>query len=991
MAEKKTSRKQSLTEEREKGAAKASRKKSSDSVKHKQKEDYEGKNDKETGARKQASDSKKSPGAKKTKKEPVNVFEESERSRRMVHQLMPYLLMIFALFTVVCFLLIDVFTGVDADKGVGSVGAWIHNVLCGLFGPGAFFVPVALALLAVGWRSAVEKNALLAKNIYAFSSVWMLSAFLHAIMRIGAGQAAWKLSDGVGMLWQWGVELKGGGVVGGLLGELLRKSGVAGTMIIGIILTAVLVILLCGVTPSYVATAVRYRYKIWSEKQAEKSQTRKEEKALAKAEAAEEEKREKERREAQRKLEEAEREARTEQLALESAERKQQLRQLEKEEREAAKRKEETVSQPVLIIPSPEEPAKAETVAEETPAEYIENEGTPLIIIPPAGEDHTEQLKPKTQEDGVYHSLSELEAEKNDESEGSFSLSDIFNQEKAPLSKEEKAKLVRSSVKEGEEEAGKASETDMTLLTQMKEITDVDEIPDLEDGIEEIEVEPEVEPEREYVFPPISMLAEDKNAKDEDVTEELVANAQKLMDTLKSFKVGIKEITYSRGPTITRYELKPDVGIRVRSIANLVDDIALSLATTGVRIEAPIPNKPAVGIEVPNKNANTVYLRSLIDTEKFASESSKLTACLGADVAGKPMYFNIAKMPHLLIAGATGMGKSVCINSIIVSLLYKARPDEVKLILIDPKKVEFNIYKDIPHLYAPIVSEPTKAAGALASAVAEMERRFELIEEVGVRDIYNYNAMTKDDPDREFMPQMVIIIDELADLMMTAADSVESSICRLAQKARAAGIHIIIGTQRPSVDVITGLIKANVPSRIAFTVASQVDSRTIIDIAGAEKLIGRGDMLFAPVGAPKPMRVQGAFVSEGEVERIVDFIKANNCAAKYNDEFVSRIEEEAAKCASGGKKSGGGGMPEGDMDSDGLDPKFREAVKVAVETGRVATSLLQRKLEIGYGRAAKIIDQMEERGYVSAAEGNKPRKILISKEDFMQMTINDDI
>jgi S-DNA-T family DNA segregation ATPase FtsK/SpoIIIE len=435
------------------------------------------------------------------------------------------------------------------------------------------------------------------------------------------------------------------------------------------------------------------------------------------------------------------------------------------------------------------------------------------------------------------------------------------------------------------------------------------------------------------------------------------------------------------------------VGIRVRSIANLVDDIALSLATTGVRIEAPIPNKPAVGIEVPNKNANTVFLRSLIDTEKFSGESSKLTACLGADVAGKPMYFNIAKMPHLLIAGATGMGKSVCINSIIVSLLYKARPDEVKLILIDPKKVEFNIYKDIPHLYAPIVSDPAKAAGALASAVAEMERRFELIEEVGVRDIYNYNAVTKDDPDKEFMPQMVIIIDELADLMMTAADSVESSICRLAQKARAAGIHIIIGTQRPSVDVITGLIKANVPSRIAFTVASQVDSRTIIDIAGAEKLIGRGDMLFAPVGAPKPMRVQGAFVSESEVERIVDFIKANNCAAKYNDEFMSRIEEEAAKCAAGGKKGSGGGgsMLEGDMDSDGLDPKFREAVKVAVESGRIATSLLQRKLEIGYGRAAKIIDQMEERGYVSAAEGNKPRRILISKADFMQMTINDDI
>ena len=993
MAEKKTGKRQSLAGNKEKDAAKVRGKKPAGSVKHKQKEDYEGQgSEKEKRARGNAADQKKSSGAKNTKKEPVKVFEESERGRKMVHQLMPYFLMVLAIFTVVCFLLIDVFTGADANKGVGSVGRWIHDVLCGLFGPGAFFAPVVLALLAVGWRGAVEKNALLAKNLYAIFSMMMTSTFLHVVIRLK--NPVWgdgvPFGSAVRELWPIGVALEGGGFIGGLLGELFyRGIGLVGSALVTVIFTAVLVIFLCGVTPSYVATAIRYRCKIWSEKRAEKAKARSEEKAIAKAEAAEEAKRDKQARAELKKLEAAERAARKEQLALEAAGRKAQMQQLENATAEQAETPE---AKPLLILPA-EDQSKAKAPDEEKqPPEYTEAESAPLIIIPPATENHTESKKASdSEDDGVYHSAEEIKAvRKGASSEGEFSLEDIFNAEKAPLSQTDKEKLVRSSVKEGEEEAGKASETDMTLLAQMKEITDIDEIPDLEDGIEEIEVEAEPEKEQEYVFPPISMLAEDKNDKDEDVTEELVANAQKLMDTLKSFKVGIKEITYSRGPTITRYELKPDVGIRVRSIANLVDDIALSLATTGVRIEAPIPNKPAVGIEVPNKNANTVYLRSLIDTEKFAGESSKLTACLGADVAGKPMYFNIAKMPHLLIAGATGMGKSVCINSIIVSLLYKARPDEVKLILIDPKKVEFNIYKDIPHLYAPIVSEPTKAAGALASAVAEMERRFELIEEVGVRDIYNYNAVTKDDPDKEFMPQMVIIIDELADLMMTAADSVESSICRLAQKARAAGIHIIIGTQRPSVDVITGLIKANVPSRIAFTVASQVDSRTIIDIAGAEKLIGRGDMLFAPVGSAKPMRVQGAFVSEGEVERIVEFIKANNCAAKYNDEFMSRIEEEAAKCASGGKKSGGS-VPEGDMDSDGLDPKFREAVKVAVETGRIATSLLQRKLEIGYGRAAKIIDQMEERGYVSAAEGNKPRKILISKEDFMQMTINDDI
>ena len=853
----------------------------------------------------------------------------------------------------------------------------------------------------------------------------MIATLLHVLLR--QNDPLWQEGIGFGelirQLWRVGIDLDGGGVIGGLLGELFYHFiGLVGASIVTIISAVIFIIFLCGVTPGYVMTVLRYKFKIYREKRSELAKVRREIKAEEAEEARIQREARREEEKEQRKLAAAEREAKREQLALEAAERKAQLRALEEEERkkkqeeearlreqeeqerkareaEEKKRAEQPPEEPVIrIAPAEEEEVKPAPKKEPEPMEpqegYEEEPDSTVLIIPPSEPDHTKEKNTEKseddEEDGVYLSAEEISAVRRSSDE-EFSLNDIFNNNKPSLTKEDKDNLSRKPVREGEEAA--ASEVDMKLLAQMKEITDVDEIPDLEDGIEEIAVEAEEEMEAEYVFPPISLLAEDTNNKDEDVTTELVNNAQKLMDTLKSFKVGIKEITYSRGPTITRYELKPDVGIRVRSIANLVDDIALSLATTGVRIEAPIPNKPAVGIEVPNQNPNTVFLRSLIDTEKFAGESSKLTACLGADVGGKPMYFNIAKMPHLLIAGATGMGKSVCINSIIVSLLYKARPDEVKLILIDPKKVEFNIYKDIPHLYAPIVSEPAKAAGALASAVAEMERRFELIEEVGVRDIYNYNAVTKDDPDREFMPQMVIIIDELADLMMTAPDAVESSICRLAQKARAAGIHIIIGTQRPSVDVITGLIKANVPSRIAFTVASQVDSRTIIDIAGAEKLIGRGDMLFAPVGAAKPMRVQGAFVHESEVEKIVEFIKANNRGAKYNDEFMSRIEEEAAKCAAGNKKGGGGSvaMSDADMDSDGMDPKFREAVKVAVESGKISTSLLQRKLEIGYGRAAKIIDQMEEMGYVSAAEGNKPRKILISKEDFMQMSINDEI
>ncbi|MBE6598812.1 MAG: DNA translocase FtsK [Ruminococcaceae bacterium] len=492
----------------------------------------------------------------------------------------------------------------------------------------------------------------------------------------------------------------------------------------------------------------------------------------------------------------------------------------------------------------------------------------------------------------------------------------------------------------------------------------------------------------EYIFPPIDLLTEDTDKPGDNIREELQENAIKLVETLKSFNVKTKIEDISRGPTITRYELQPEPGTKVRSITNLVDDIALNLATTGVRIEAPIPGKAAVGIEVPNKKQFTVHLRSLIEMDAFTSAKSRLTVCLGENVAGEAVYFDIAKMPHLLIAGATGMGKSVCINSLITSILYKAKPDEVKLILIDPKKVELSIYNGIPHLIVPVVSEPKKAAGSLSWAVNEMERRFGLIEAVGVRDIKMFNEVTKNDPDYEFMPQIVIIIDELADLMMTAPDDVEESICRLAQKARAAGMHLIIGTQRPSVDVITGLIKANIPSRIAFTVSSQVDSRTIIDKAGAENLIGRGDMLFNPVGAQKPMRVQGAYVSETDVEEVVSYVKNMNSGNEsYSDDVLAQIEQEAARCGAG--KRGSQAARE-DVDGEEEDPMLRSAIELAVESGKISTSLIQRRLSLGYGRAAKLIDHMERLGYVSAPDGSKPREVLITKQQFMEMVLKDE-
>ena len=494
---------------------------------------------------------------------------------------------------------------------------------------------------------------------------------------------------------------------------------------------------------------------------------------------------------------------------------------------------------------------------------------------------------------------------------------------------------------------------------------------------------PKPQKPKQYVFPPISYLQPGQPMTAENRAE-IDASMTQLAETLASFHVRVQEINYSCGPTVTRYEVILAAGVRVRTVTGLADDIALALRSSGgVRIEAPIPGTNAVGIEVPNRTRSTIYLRDMIESKAFAESKSKLAACLGADIAGQPLIFDIAKMPHLLVAGTTGSGKSVCINCIIMSLLYKVRPDEVKLVLIDPKKVEFSIYKNIPHLMAPVVTQPKDAAGALQAAVEEMERRFEVFENVGVRDLKGYNEVTKDDPDMPYIPHIVIIIDELADLMMTAKNEVETAICRIAQKARAAGMHLIIGTQRPSADVVTGLIKANVPSSIAFAVKSQVDSRVILDHGGAEALTGRGDMLFVPIGAMRDTRVQGAFVDDKEVEKICEFIRVTNGTAQYDEHFISKLKELAAQCGSKGKSGGGDDSLPSGTDEKGDDPKYADAVRVAIEEKRISTSLLQRKLEVGYSRAAKLIDRMQSEGIVSPPDGSKPRAILITPEEYL--------
>ena len=490
--------------------------------------------------------------------------------------------------------------------------------------------------------------------------------------------------------------------------------------------------------------------------------------------------------------------------------------------------------------------------------------------------------------------------------------------------------------------------------------------------------EKDAEPKTEgYSYPPLSLLNKSKATDTAALSAELDHTAEHLVETLKSFGVETRIVDISRGPTVTRYELQPCAGVKISKITNLADDIALNLATAGVRIEAPIPNKAAVGIEVPNKASAVVGVRGILESPAFINAKSKLTVALGRDIGGNVVVTDIAKMQHGLIAGATGSGKSVCINSIIISLLYKATPDEVKLLMIDPKVVELGIYNGIPHLLVPVVTDPRKAAGALGWSVTEMERRYKMFADRGVRDLAGYNKFVENlgDPEVQKMPHIVIIIDELADLMMTAPNEVEDSINRIAAKARAAGMHLIIATQRPSVDVVTGVIKANIPTRIAFAVSSQIDSRTILDSAGAEKLLGRGDMLFSPVGSTKPNRIQGCFVSDEEVEAVVDYIKSDH-TVDYDDDVMVEIERQAAI-----EKKQKTGLPE---DGPEGDPMLDEAIKVVVENGMASTSLLQRKLKLGYARAARIVDEMEQRGVVGPYEGSKPRKVLISKEQLLE-------
>ena len=685
--------------------------------------------------------------------------------------------------------------------------------------------------------------------------------------------------------------------------------------------------------------------------------------------------------------------------------------------REDASQTEPVVNSPISENIEPErhiQPAIAENTAPEIPVQPIAAENR-VSEIPAAAErseqgetDNTIRL---VSAEGTTQSVSELEkaaavipeAPKEEQKE-SFPVLTSDNSQKtenpepaaisAPAANPETTanaepvKLVGG--KEATDNKGGLNEIEKAIADYNREIEDKNKkvgvaVETTVNGETNAQQSPDqvIAAAEEYTLPPVTLLNEVKNKiSEENKNAEIEGKATTLVNALNSFGVKTKFLGAVRGPSVTRYELQPAPGVKISKITNLVDDIALNLATAGVRIEAPIPNKAAVGIEVPNREKDTVSIREMIDSDTFGMCESRLGAALGKNISGEVVICDIADMPHILVAGTTGSGKSVCINSIIMSILYRATPEEVRLIMIDPKAVEFMIYNGIGHLLLPVVSDPKKAAGALAWACTEMDKRYGILSSNNVRDIKAYNKLADTRDDLPKMPQIVIFIDELADLMMCAKKDVEDSIIRIAQKARAAGMHLVVATQKPTVDVITGLIKSNIPSRIALKVASQTDSRTIIDMCGADKLLGKGDMLYKSVAMPMPMRVQGCWVSDEEVERVTEFIK-NKFALEYDENVMDEVERQAERVGSDDK---GGASYDGDLDIS--DDKLDEAIEVVFSNGGASTSSLQRALKVGYGRAARLVDMMEQMGIVGPPDGNKPRQLLMSKESWYERKLN---
>lgn len=891
-----------------------------------------------------------------------------------------------------------------------DLSAWdaIHTFIHGVFGISAFLVGPVLIYVAV-MLSAERARATIAKRmIQLLLMILLLSAAAQVIFVGSVGDPASAeptLGENVSYAYENGTRLIGGGVSGLILGTPLLLFGQAGAVIILLLVTLVIFMLMTNLTVVDLLRAVSKPFRRAGSYAKEKREIYREESALA-----EDERKKREEEEARRRREEKEKrgtdrkprvlsdeEERARKFAaIESVTTNAQREVTEEEKREAARKNAEAAAENPVAVQKKEsrefqkdlnaflngkieKREEAEEKAAQEPSEENRADGDgPYRPDGPffADEQPPEPIKPEI----ISEPRESLIGQSNTAIEPIGSVEPAAAAEPEAEKADEGDRIVeaiREFSREQEESAQQEEKREEKLLTTVIR-ADENGQGHFEDIFSEME---------QYKVPPSELLNDVIHERsDEDIHAEIESNAEKLVNTLKSFGVQTKFLEASRGPSVTRYELQPAPGVKIAKITGLVDDIALNLAAAGVRIEAPIPNKAAVGIEVPNKTVESVPFREMVESKAFTETKSKLGAVLGKSISGEVVIADIAKMPHILIAGTTGSGKSVCVNSIIMSILFRSTPDDVRLLMIDPKAVEFMIYNGIPHLLIPVVTDPKKAAGALAWAVTEMLHRYKLFSDHNVRDLGGYNALAKNREDLEPLPQVVIFIDELADLMMASPGEVEDSICRLAQMARAAGMHLVIATQRPSVNVVTGVIKANIPSRIALKVASQVDSRTILDSAGAEKLLGKGDMLYFPVGMPKPLRVQGCWVSDKEVERVVDFIK-NSFILDYDQDVMDEIEKQAELAAQKNGKN-----KEKDEEDGGEfllnDDKLDEAIEAVIEAGQASTSYLQRKLKLGYGRAARLIDTMEQLGVVGPYEGSKPRQVVMTKQEWYERKLN---
>lgn len=869
---------------------------------------------KRPAAKKSAAPAKKKPAGGRGKAAPARMNAEAIRQRNQMRAVVMFACAIF----LGCLVLIP------GD----NLWKWAHTAVLGLFGSWAMLWPVLMIYMAVVTTLEKPRGPITGKVwlTVVIIVLFCMTGFIFGGIKLAEGlnfgeyiSALYTRNDGVG-----------GGVIGGLLGQLLLGAvGSTGAKIIVLLLLFVALMVLTGTTLIGLFRTIKKPVDVMSE-------------------------------------------------GLQNA------RQRREEERLILEQDRHTIDVP--LDPVEVSPAVAA--------------GDVSALFPKA--------KPKREKPQRNEKLDKLQAvfgiEEEKPAEGPVQIPEPQPEAPETSAIAESTRELDEALKEIQEmplpvpAAVPADPKPPVPLAEMEDISSSlqMEMPEKEEPSDKQEEFPGATPEQlalyqaaeqmqdpaSYCFPPVSMLKESPKVDPSKETEELQTNGSILVDTLSSFGVQVKILDICRGPSVTRYEIQPAAGVKISKITNLADDLALNLAATGVRIEAPIPGKAAVGIEVPNKTRNTVCMRDLVQSNAFQTSKGKLSAALGRDIAGQPVIADLAKMPHLLIAGTTGSGKSVCINSIIISILYKANPSEVRFLMIDPKAVELTEYNGLPHMLVPVVTDAHKAAGALGWAVSEMMKRYKLFSETGVRNLSGYNALAESQGFQDengqpmpALPQIVIIIDELADLMMAAPKDVEDSICRLAQLARAAGMHLVVATQRPSVDVVTGLIKANIPSRIALTVSSPVDSRTILDSVGAEKLLGRGDMLFAPVGVNKPVRVQGCFLADEEISSIVEFVKKTR-EIEYDESVLEEIERNAA--SEGGHDDGleGGG--------EGHDPMLEEAVKCVVEAGQASTSLLQRRLRLGYARAGRIIDEMEQLGIVGPHEGSKPRQVLMTYAQWME-------